>query len=130
VTTVVTALIEEFYRAYNAHDADAAAELYAEQGVHHDMATGARSVSRSEVRSSLRGFFGAFSTLEWTPTEILVGQVQHAVPYRMRLVSTRDGVARNAVITGVHTFDFAADRIVESRDYWDVADLQRQLTTS
>ncbi|MBV9793141.1 MAG: nuclear transport factor 2 family protein [Actinobacteria bacterium] len=120
-------IVRGFYDAYNAGDATAAAALYAKNGAHLDMATGARSEGRDQILAGLQRFFASFGSLSWTPAPLLVGRRQHAAVYQMRLIPAgRDG-DREAVLTGVHTFELGADGITETRDYWDLAELQRQL---
>ncbi len=53
-------VLEALYRAYNGHDADAAASLYTAGGHHEDVATQRVQRSPEAIAVGLRGFLDAF----------------------------------------------------------------------
>jgi uncharacterized protein (TIGR02246 family) len=126
-TNAAQRLIADFYRAYNAHDAESAAALYRDDGAHLDMARGSSRSGRAAVRDGLRGFFGAFEDLSWTVTSVHVGKEQHAAIYVMRGCADREGARRPIALTGVHTFKVDGASLAETRDYWNLDEFRRQL---
>jgi len=125
-------VIDAFYAAYNAHDAEAAAALYAEGGRHIEGASGKARAGHEALAAGLRGFFGMLEGLRFSEVKRLYCGPHVLVDYLMQGVMTRDlgpMKARGQVIAlpGVHHFRIESGLIAETVDYWDFNEFQRQV---
>lgn len=125
--------VEAFYRAYNGLDATAAATLYAEDGWHEEAHNGARREGRDAVQAGLVRFFAFIPDAHWQVRERIDAGPRVAVVYTLtgRLgVDIKGAPTRGLPIElrGVHLFELAGGAIAGTRDYWDPAAFQRQIT--
>ena len=127
--------LDALYEAYNRHDADAAAALYAPDGTHEDVAVGRPARGREAIAAGLRRLFTAFPDSRWTPS----AQVEHdgrafgtyvlTGTLRQDLGSIR-ATGQRLELRGVHVLETDSGLIRLSQDYWDSATFQRQMTTT
>lgn len=119
-----TALLTAFYAAYNAHDAKAAAALYAEDGTHEEIAMEKSRQGRAALAEGLAGLTRMLPDVAWAPAPTIRSGIWCAVPYRMTGTFTpRPGSAdvtpRKVALDGLHLLQIRDGQIALSRDYWD-----------
>lgn len=130
----IEALVEDLYRAYNAHDLAGAARVYAETAEHEEVAQRHPRAGRDAIVDGLSRFFDAFPDAAWAPESVFLSADGAAVTYRLQ--GTLQGslgpfVPRGQALDlrGVHVFHVAGGVIVRSEDYWDAATFGRQMAT-
>jgi flavin reductase ActVB len=127
------AAIRALYDAYNRHDVEAVARLYAEGATHEDVAQGRVGEGPDAIRTGLEHFFAAVPDAHWAAERIIGHRDRATASYTMTgTVRGRLGASesRGQVLglAGVHVVETGADgRIVRSSDYWDALELERQL---
>ena len=124
-------IVDAFYEAYNAHDAEAATALYASTGWHEEVAFGRKRQGREDLAAGLVGLFQMIPDVEWRERERVVSKDSIVVLYAMSAhikprSTSPDAPAREVELSGVHIFELGPDGISGTRDYWDVADFKRQ----
>ncbi|MBM7518624.1 ester cyclase [Nocardioides nitrophenolicus] len=128
-------VLEALYRAYNGHDADAAASLYTAGGHHEDVATQRVQRSPEAIAVGLRGFLDAFPDAHW---RCLGVASDHGVVFgQYVLTGTLQGAlgglpahGQRLELRGVHVLRTRDGQIEQSEDYWDLATFQRQMKTA
>jgi len=126
-------LIAAFYQAYNAHDVAAAAELYADEGVHEDIAGAKLRQGRASVEAGLKGFFDMLPDVAFAVENSVVSRDSAVVFYRMKGHVGRDFGAMQTKgkpidLAGVHVFSFDGDKIKATTDFWNETDFKTQLS--
>jgi steroid delta-isomerase-like uncharacterized protein len=120
-----------YLAALNARDADAVAGCVSADFVNeHTAALGRTVTGRAAYRARLDGFLAEFADLHYEVEELLVDGDRAAVAYRMsfRLESAGKAPVR---IRGMFRFRVDADGLVAHRvDYWDSAEVHRQLAAA
>lgn len=125
-------LIARFYAAYNAHDAAAAAALYADDASHTEAASGRSRTGRAAIKRGLAGFLGMLDDLRLDPGARVHAGDHSLVFYRMRGRMTRaigphPARGQEIALDGVHRFVLRDGMIVETHDYWDEAAFMAQI---
>ncbi|AMY70483.1 nuclear transport factor 2 family protein [Frigidibacter mobilis] len=125
-------LIDAFYRAYNAGQAEAAVALYAGDGCHVEAASGQARQGHEALLKGLRGFLGMLDGLRFEIARPVRAGAKVVVPYVMHGVMTRDLGAMQArgqiiALHGVHLFEIADGRIVQTTDFWDIDEFKAQV---
>jgi len=128
-------VLADLYQAYNRHDAEAAAALYAPEGTHEDVAMGRPACGPDAIAEGLRRFFLAFPDARWTATDqleengrafsryVLTGTLQGDMgPFR--------AAGQRLELPGVHVLETTSGRIQRSQDLWDGGTFQRQMSTT
>ncbi|MFB4316274.1 nuclear transport factor 2 family protein [Actinomadura sp. 21ATH] len=114
--------------ALNRHDADAVAACVAADFVsEHTSALGRDVTGRAAYRERLDGFLADFAGLRYELEDLVVRDVRAVLAYKMsfRLVSAGNAPVR---VRGVFRLWVDADGLIARRvDYWDGADVTRQL---
>jgi steroid delta-isomerase-like uncharacterized protein len=123
-------LIDAFYRAYNAGDAEAAAALYAPDGWHAE-ADGKRREGRAALALGLARFFAMLPDAQWEIRERIDAGLSVAVAYTMRGhlgidLGATPTKGRAIDLPGIHIFDVSGGAIAGTRDYWDPVLFRRQ----
>jgi predicted ester cyclase len=126
------ALAERFHAAYNAHDAGAAARLYAPGGRHVDVPQEHVAAGADAIEQGLAHFLAAFPDARWEPGRPIVGDGVVTIPYRLTgTLRQRLGPfvpqGQRVDLAGVHVLVAPGGAITESLDHWDRATLARQL---
>lgn len=120
--------VRRYLAALNARDADAVADCVSAGFVNeHTAALGRTVTGRAAYRARLDGFLAEFADLHYEIEDLLVAGERAAVAYRMsfRLVSAGKVPVR---IRGMFRFRVDADGLIAHRiDYWDSAEVHRQL---
>lgn len=119
-------LVAALYAAYNAHDAAAAAALYAPDGRHDEIAMGQSRSGQTALAEGLAGFFRMLPDVTWEPEAPIRSADWRAVRYRMRGTFTPRPrpeapcpAPRTVVIEGMHLLLIRDGAIRISQDYWD-----------
>ncbi|SFJ14456.1 conserved hypothetical protein, steroid delta-isomerase-related/conserved hypothetical protein [Celeribacter neptunius] len=119
-------VLEAFYAAYNAHDAAAAAALYAEDGRHDEIAMGKSRCGTAALQDGLEGFFRMLPDVVWSPKEVIRSGDWLAVNYRMTGTFTprpkenqSAQLSKQVAIDGLHLLKVADGKIETTQDYWD-----------
>ncbi|MBR0873609.1 ester cyclase [Bradyrhizobium tropiciagri] len=131
----LTGLPELLYRAYNDHDPDAVARLYAADATHEDVAQGKPKRGPGEIAGGLSKFFSWFPDAHWH-AQAQIADPAGLVAITYLMTATLSGqmgpiVPRGQRVSlhGVHVLRTEDGVILSSRDYWDAATFQRQLNT-
>lgn len=129
----VTAILDRFYSAYNAHDALTAAALYQSDGEHADIAQGRPRRGRQDIAEGLTYFLASFPDSHWEVRLQIIDESRAAVSYTLTGSLQRDigpFVARGQelVLRGVHLFEISDGEILGTEDYWDAATFRRQMS--
>lgn len=125
-------ILAALYDAYNRHDADGVAALYAPDGQHEDVAIGRPKHGPDAIAGGLRYFFAAFPDARWETSDrwardgravaryVLTGTLQSDMgPFK--------AAGQRMEIRGVQVLETAAGRIERSEDFWDGASFERQM---
>ena len=125
-------LVGAFYRAYNAGDTAAAAELYAEDGWHQEGLAGPRREGRSALTEGLNRFLGMLPDAHWAVRETIPSGNAVAVVYTLtgKLGIDIGGKPTKGLpieLPGIHLFDLVGGKIAGTRDFWDFAAFKQQL---
>jgi len=125
-------VLDSLYQAYNDHDPDAAAALYAAGGEHEDVAHGRPRRGAQAIAEGLRRFLAAVPDARWETSDriiagdravaryVLSGTLQGNLgPFRAR--------RQRIVLRGVQVLELHSGRITRSEDFWDGATFERQL---
>lgn len=129
-------LPDRLYAAYNRHDPDAVAAVYAADAVHEEVAQGQVRSGAEAIAAGLRRFFGWFPDAHWARHLVIDdGRGRMAVSYLLTAtLQERLGpflpCGQPISLRGIHVLHLADGRIARSEDYWDAATFQRQLDTA
>lgn len=126
-------LLSTFYRHYNAHNIVAVGLMYAEDGMHDDIAGGKRRQGREAVEAGLKGFFEMLPDVSFHVENTVLSRNAAVVFYRMKGHIGKDFGAlktkgRPIDLPGVHVFALEGELIRTTTDYWDEAIFKAQLT--
>lgn len=117
------ALIDRFYAAYAARDAEGAAALYHADGWHEEIAMAKRRDGREALAEGLRGFWRMLPDVVWDRRGYIRAGDQVAVPYRMTGTFTPRGensAPRSIALEGLHLFRFRDGLLAGTSDLWDL----------
>lgn len=117
-------ILTRLYRAYNQHDATAAAALYAADAEHEDIAIGHVMRGREAIAHGLSGFFAAFPDAHWSPSVELEGPGSAVASYLLTATLQTDfgpykAAGQSLELRGVHVLRTADGSIRRSEDFWD-----------
>lgn len=129
-----TQILDALYEAYNRHDADGVAALYAPEGEHEDVAFGRPKRGPEAIAGGLRFFFAAFPDAHWDTSDRLADDGRAVARYLLTGTLQSDmgpfkAVGQRMEIRGVQVLETAAGRIERSQDFWDGATFERQMKT-
>jgi steroid delta-isomerase-like uncharacterized protein len=127
-----SAVAEAWCGAYNAHDVQRVASLYAVDGRHVEVAQGRAAEGREEIRQGLDAFLTAFPDAHWAQDQVIAMATGAAIAYTLtgslqRQLGPFDAHRQELELRGVHLLQLSGPQIVESRDYWDSATFARQM---
>jgi steroid delta-isomerase-like uncharacterized protein len=120
-----------FYDAFNRHDVDAIAAVFAEDGTLTDGAVG--TISGEAIADYARAFFEGFPDISWEVTTLRAiddGLVAAEWICRGRNTGPLMGSAptgRTIAVPGAEFIEIADDRVRAVRAYWDQKVLADQL---
>jgi steroid delta-isomerase-like uncharacterized protein len=124
-----------YLAAHNAHDTGAVGALYAPEGRHREMATGAERVGGDEIAEGLASFLRAFPEAAWDYEDPVIDGGRIAVAYS--LTGTLRGdlgpfqpAGQALELAGIVLIEVGAGGIQSTRDYWDAATFVRQMKSS
>ena len=124
--------LRALYEAYNRHDHEAAAALYAENGEHEDVAYGRPRRGREAIADGLRRFFAAFPDARWEVRDALGGTDRAAARYVLTGTLQSDlgsivAAGQRMELRGVQVLDVASGLIERTEDYWDGSTFEQQM---
>lgn len=124
-------MIDAFYAAYNAGDAEAAVALYAEDGAHVEAASGRARSGHEALLAGLRGFLGMLDGLTFETGRRIRAGDKVLVPYVMHGRMTRDlgpmtARGQKIALHGAHLFEFSGAEIRCTTDFWDFEEFRAQ----
>jgi steroid delta-isomerase-like uncharacterized protein len=127
-----TAVARAWCDAYNAHDVERVASLYAVDGRHVEIAQGRAAEGREAIRQGLDAFLAAFPDAHWAEDEVISTATGAAITYTLtgslqRQLGPFAANRQPLELRGVHVLRMSGPEIVESRDYWDSATFGRQM---
>lgn len=125
-------LVGALYEAYNAHDADAAAGLYADDGRHAEVALGNERVGAAAIADGLAGFLRAFPDARWEERARIASGSRAAVTYRLTGTLKApfgpfEPAGQRLELSGVHVLEESEGSIAVCEDFWDAATFHRQM---
>jgi predicted ester cyclase len=125
-------LARALHAAYNAHDAGAAAALYAAEGRHVEIATGGARSGPAAIAAGLAGLLAAFPDAHWEAAAFIASGDRVAVPYLLTgTLQTPFGpfepAGQQLALAGVHVVRAGDGAIVACDDYWDAGTFGRQM---
>lgn len=114
-------LINRFYAAYAARDAQGAAALYAADGRHDEVAMGKSRQGREALAQGLEGFWRMLPDVAWVRRGLIRARDHVAVPYHMTGTFTgKDGRPRPIALDGLHLFEIREGVLQVTKDLWDL----------
>jgi steroid delta-isomerase-like uncharacterized protein len=118
--------------AWSAHDPDAVAGLFDDDGEYDDVAFGIMSPGRRGARDWAKGFLASFPDLHVAVIGAYVSSGVEVVEWRMSgtHMGEFDGIpptGRRFDVRGVTLLHLRDGRVVRCSDYWDLATVRRQL---
>lgn len=116
-------VVSDFMAAFNAMDIDAIVAAFTEDAVYHNM-PGPPVEGRSAIKAVIRGYLGLASAMDWRiayQAEVAPGVVLNERLDRFKLAK---GWLELPVMGA---FEVVDGKIAKWRDYFDMADFQRQL---
>lgn len=125
-------LVDRFWAAYNAHDTDAVAALYAADATHHEVAQGRRTQGSDEIAAGLGRFLESFPDAVWEERRRIASRGGAAVAYRLTgHLAAPMGPFRTPGqeldLEGMFMIECANGAIAATADYWDAATFGRQM---
>jgi predicted ester cyclase len=125
-------LARALHAAYNAHDAGAAATLYAADGRHVEIATGGGKSGRVAIAAGLAGLLEAFPDAHWAASAFIASGDLVAVPYLLTGTLQApfgpfEPAGQRLELAGVHVVHARDGAIAVCDDYWDAGTFGRQL---
>lgn len=125
-------ILDALLEAYNGHDADGAAALYAPHGEHEDVAFGRPKHGPAAIAGGLRSFFAAFPDAHWEASDRLFADGRAVARYVLTGTLRGDmgpfrAAGQTLELRGVQVLDMASGRIERSQDFWDGATFTRQM---
>ncbi|WP_112313108.1 nuclear transport factor 2 family protein [Pseudogemmobacter bohemicus] len=114
-------LIDRFYAAYAARDAQGAAALYAPDGRHDEIAMAKSRQGREALAQGLEGFWRMLPDVAWSRRGYIRAAGHVAVPYHMTGTFTgKDGQKRPIALDGLHLFEIRDGALMVTKDLWDL----------
>jgi steroid delta-isomerase-like uncharacterized protein len=133
-TIDITQALQRDTEAWNAHDADGVAALYAEDAVLYDVALPEPLRGRAAIRDSVAGYLAAFPDfhIEDVGEPIVSG---NRASQEWKVTGTNDGelmgmppTGKSATTYGCGTAEFGDDGLIHrAGNYWNAAALMAQL---
>jgi steroid delta-isomerase-like uncharacterized protein len=126
-------ILEALFQAYDAHDLDRVATLYAADATHVDIAAGRPKQGRAGIVDGLASFFTGFPDARWAVTASATGGGRAFGQYVLTGSLQRDLWSFNAFgqpleLGGVLVLHCTNGLISRSEDYWDAGTFRRQMT--
>lgn len=125
-------IVDTFYAAYNGHEAAAAAALYRKEGWHEEVNAGRRREGRRAIAGGLATLFDMMPAVAWREMQRIKAGNSIVVTYAMEgrfegRAGPLQGRGQTVSLPGLHVFEISGDAIAGTRDYWDMAELRRQI---
>jgi len=128
-------ILEALFQAYDAHDLEQVASLYAADATHIDIAAGRPKQGRDRIVEGLASFFSGFPDARWVASASATGGGRAFGQYVMTGTLQRDLWSFNAFgqqleLRGVLVLHCVNGLIRRSEDYWDAGTFRRQMTVN
>jgi steroid delta-isomerase-like uncharacterized protein len=121
-------IIEQFFAAWNSHDADKIAAAFDEDGIYEDVTAGHTNHGRAEVRTWAEG---AFVVVQNFKMEIVNSSIQkHRGVVEWVWSGTDKGLlktGKNFSVRGVSVIELKKGKIYRYKEYYDFAAIMRQV---
>jgi steroid delta-isomerase-like uncharacterized protein len=133
-TARIQAANDDTYDAWNAHDPDAVASVFAEDAVLIDMGGGEPLEGREAIRTRAAELLEAFSDFHLERLQLLIDPPSNADRWRVTAVHSGDflgirATGRTISVEGCTFSDFGDDGlVVRDVNFWDVPGLLAQLS--
>jgi steroid delta-isomerase-like uncharacterized protein len=126
-------ILETLFRAYDAHDLDQVASLYAADATHLDIAAGRPKQGRDRIVDGLASFFSGLPDARWTVSASATGGGRAFGQYILTGTLQRDlwsftAFGQQLELGGVLVLHCINGLITRSEDYWDAGTFRRQMT--
>ena len=121
-------LAQRWADAWNSHDADAVAELFARDGFFEDVPFGVVAHGTSEIRAVAQSFFTVVPDLHISVVSGSLNGGRGSIEWVFS--GTDQGVYRTGktfAVRGTTVLELTGNRISRDSDYWDLATLLRQI---
>lgn len=131
--STVRATAEALYDAYNRHDSEAAAALYAPDGEHEEIAFSQPRQGHKALAGGLRRFFDAFPDARWDVRDVFLDGDRAAVSYVLTGTLQNDlgsviASGQQMNLRGVLILEMTSSGLIQrTEDYWDSATFERQM---
>jgi steroid delta-isomerase-like uncharacterized protein len=121
-------LLQDLVAAWNSHNSDAVAALFADDAVYVDYPLGLSVTGREQIRAVARGFFDAVPDLrlEWVNGSLKGGNGTLEYFFSGTDVGVF-GTGKRFAFYGVLVLDTHGTEITGNRDYYDLATIMQQL---
>lgn len=124
-------VLDALFEAYNQHDPDAAASLYAPDGEHEDVAYGRPKRGPDAISGGLRHFLDALPDAHWATSDRIVDGDRAVARYTLTGTLQGDlgpfkGSGQRIELRGVQVLEVHDGAITRSEDFWDGATFERQ----
>jgi steroid delta-isomerase-like uncharacterized protein len=126
-------ILEALLRAYDAHDLERVASLYAADATHVDIATGRPKQGRDRIVDGMASFFSGFADARWTASASATGGGRAFGRYVVTGTLQQDlwfftAAGQQLELGGVLVLQCTDGLISQSEDYWDAGTFRRQMT--
>jgi steroid delta-isomerase-like uncharacterized protein len=126
-------ILEALFRAYDAHDLERVASLYAADAVHLDIAAGRPKQGRDRIVDGLASFFSGFPDSRWVVSASATGRGRAFGQYVVTGSLHQDlwsftASGQHLELGGVLVLHCTNGLIQRSEDYWDAGTFRRQMT--
>jgi steroid delta-isomerase-like uncharacterized protein len=126
-------VLAALYAAYNAHDTEAIAGLYADDAIHEDIAVARPVHGARAIADGMRRLLDAFPDAQWTTTDVAHGPNTAFGRYVLTGTLQSDfgpftASDQSLRLNGVHVLHCRHGQITRSEDHWDSATFGRQMS--
>ncbi|RWR33790.1 nuclear transport factor 2 family protein [Sinirhodobacter populi] len=116
-------IVTAFLAAYNRHDWQGAAALYAPEATHHEAAMGKTRTGRAAIEAGLNGLAAMLPDVAWHERERITSGPHLLLRYDLAGTFTpraaADATPRTVSLPGILMFTLTGGRIAATADYWD-----------
>ena len=134
MTTDIEDLANAWIEAWNSHDTDKIAALFADDFIHEDVAIGAVFRSKEELQAGISALFAAcpdvkleqkslFGTSDWLAQEWVMTGTQTGAFNDLGIPAT----GKSFSIRGVSIIEVHDGKVARNSDYWSLTSMLQQL---
>ena len=132
MATDVERMFEDYLAAWNSHDVEKIASFFTDDCVYEDVAVGAVSRGKEELKAFASTTFAAFPDFKVEPTSRFVAGDWAGTEWIMRGTQTGDllgipATGKSFSIRGASIRELHEGKIRRNADYWNMASFLQQL---